>query len=111
MPGRTTDQVLDVLLDNAHRHGVGTVTVNLRDLGTALAIDVRDEGSTALDAQAIFQRGTGAGTGIGLALAREMAEAAGARLALSGRAPTRFTLLLPLEEGASSGSPRPSAGG
>ncbi|MFF0431688.1 sensor histidine kinase [Streptomyces sp. NPDC004327] len=98
VPGRTTDQILDVLLDNAHRHGAGTVTVTLRDLGTALAVDVRDEGSADLDGQAIFDRGTGAGTGIGLALAREMADAAGARLTLSGRAPTRFTLLLPLDE-------------
>ncbi|MGW4698868.1 sensor histidine kinase [Streptomyces sp. NPDC004285] len=111
VPGRTTGQILDVLLDNAHRHGAGTVTVHLRDLGTALALDVQDEGTAALDAQAIFRRGTGSGTGIGLALARELAEATGARLALGATAPTRFTLLVPLAEDASSDGPRPSAEG
>lgn len=85
--------------------------MNLRDVGTALALGVRDEGSPAPDARAIFQRGTGDGAGIGLALARETAEAVGARLALSERTPTCFTPLLPLDEGASFGSPRPSAGG
>ncbi|MGW7102771.1 sensor histidine kinase [Streptomyces sp. NPDC054838] len=96
-PGRTTDQILDVLLDNAHRHGDGSVSLTLRDLGTALALDVADEGTAVLDARAIFERGIGDGSGIGLALARELAEAAGARLSLSGTAPTRFTLLLPLD--------------
>ncbi|MET7642949.1 HAMP domain-containing sensor histidine kinase [Streptomyces sp. NPDC005426] len=97
VPGRTTDQILDILLDNAHRHGSGTVTVSLRDLGSALALDVADEGKPTLDAAAVFVRGatTGPGSGIGLALARELASVAGARIALSGTAPTRFTLLLP----------------
>ncbi|MCY0930240.1 ATP-binding protein [Streptomyces sp. H27-H1] len=92
-----TNQILDILLDNARRHGSGTVTVSLRDLGSALALDVADEGTPVLDPKAVFARGatTGPGSGIGLALARELAEAAGARLALSGTGPTRFTLLLP----------------
>ncbi|MFD9335004.1 histidine kinase dimerization/phospho-acceptor domain-containing protein [Streptomyces sp. NPDC060028] len=99
VPGHTTDQILDVLLDNAHRHGGGSVTVTLRDLGTALAVDVADEGTAALESRVIFERGMGAGSGIGLALARELAGAVGARLALAGTAPTRFTLLLPLDAG------------
>lgn len=97
VPGRTTDQILDILLGNAHRHGSGTVTVTLRDLGAALALDIADEGTAVLDGREIFERGIGAGSGIGLALARDLAEAAGARLGLSGTAPTRFTLLLPLD--------------
>ncbi|MYT24357.1 HAMP domain-containing protein [Streptomyces sp. SID7760] len=98
VPGRTVDQILDVLLDNAHRHGRGTVTLTLRDLGTALALDVADEGTKTLDPRTIFERGIGDGSGIGLALARQLAGAAEGRLALASTAPTRFTLLLPLRE-------------
>ncbi|MFF7079151.1 ATP-binding protein [Streptomyces lavendulae] len=105
VPGRTTDQILDVLLADAHRHGAGSVSVSLRDMGSALALDVTDEGTAGLDARAIFERGTGDGSGIGLALAREMTEAAGARLSLSGTAPTRFTLLLPMDGEGSSARP------
>ncbi|MFF1419912.1 sensor histidine kinase [Streptomyces sp. NPDC058280] len=97
VPGRTTDQILDILLDNARRHGSGTITVTLREIGAALALDVADEGTLTLDAEALFDRGTttGPGEGIGLSLAADLAEAAGARLSLTRRTPTRFTLLLP----------------
>lgn len=97
VPGRTTDQILDILLDNARQHGSGTVTVSLRDIGAALALDVTDEGSLTFDTKALFDRGatTGPGQGIGLSLAANLAETAGARLSLTHTAPTRFTLLLP----------------
>ncbi|MET7618030.1 HAMP domain-containing sensor histidine kinase [Streptomyces sp. NPDC005408] len=100
VPGRTTDQILDILLDNARRHGSGTVTVSLRDIGAALALDVSDEGTLSVDAKALFDRGTttGPGQGIGLSLAADLAESAGARLSLTRTAPTRFTLLLPHAE-------------
>ncbi|MDX6364058.1 MAG: hypothetical protein QOC85_3068, partial [Streptomyces sp.] len=48
VPGRTTEQILDILLDNAHRHGRGTVTLTLRDMGAALALDITDEGTLTL---------------------------------------------------------------
>ena len=103
LPGRTTDQILDILLDNAHRHGRGTVTVTLRDIGGALALDVSDEGTVRLPAKTLFDRGstTGPGQGIGLSLAADLAETAGGRLTLAQAEPTRFTLLLPygLHEG------------
>ncbi|MFI5590057.1 sensor histidine kinase [Amycolatopsis sp. NPDC051758] len=90
-------QILGVLLDNAVVHGRGTVTVTTRDSADAFAIDVADEGRGAVDVPAMFTRGhSGAGgSGIGLALARDLAEAEGGRLQLSGSVPTTFTLLLP----------------
>jgi signal transduction histidine kinase len=95
-------QVLAVLLDNAVRHGAGTVTVTVRDAGGALALDVADEGpGIDVDAPrpprppAGSGPGPGAGHGIGLALARELAEAEGGRLRLSRPSPPVFSLLLP----------------
>lgn len=100
VPRRTTEQILDILLDNARRHGRGTVTVTLRDMGAALALDIADEGTLTLDAKTLFERGTttGPGEGIGLALAKDLADTAGARLSLTRPAPTTFTLLLPHTE-------------
>ncbi|WP_040422637.1 sensor histidine kinase [Actinopolymorpha alba] len=97
VPGRIAEQALDVLLDNALRHGRGAVKVTVREPDGAVAIDVADEGSLALDPRVVFKRGAtgGAGSGIGLTLAREMAEAAGGRLTLTRATPTTFTLLLP----------------
>jgi signal transduction histidine kinase len=105
-------QVLGVLVDNAVRHGAGTVTVTVRDAGGALAFDVADEGpGVDVDAPRTPRPpgggsgsglGSGGGHGIGLALARELAEAEGGRLRLSRPSPPVFSLLLP-------GQPAPSA--
>ncbi len=92
-------QVLDVLLDNARRHGRGTVTVTAEPLGTTVVVRVGDEGD-GVDAsaeRAIFVRGTtsGAGSGIGLALARELVEAEGGRIVLAQPRPPVFEVYLP----------------
>jgi len=86
-PGRMSApaarQVLDVLIDNALRHGRGIVTVTARAAGTGLVVEVADEGpGISGDPVAIFDRGSGTGHGIGLALARSLAEAEGNRLRL-----------------------------
>lgn len=90
-------QVLGVLLDNALRHGRGTVTVEAREAAHALALDIADEGRVDAPDELFIRRSpTAAGHGIGLALARSLTEAEGGRLLLSRPSPTTFTLLLPL---------------
>ena len=97
VPGSLVTQILDVLLDNALRHGRGTVTLTAREISQTMAIDISDEGSIAMNSAALFERGTsgGSGQGIGLAIARSVAEASGGRLLLTRAAPTTFTLFLP----------------
>lgn len=99
-PARVLDQVLEILLDNASKHGAGTVTVTVRDAVGSTAIDVRDEGTITDAVGDPFARGVsgsadGTGHGIGLALARTMAENAGGRIRLTSREPTTFSLFLP----------------
>ncbi len=86
---RTSDralrQVLDVLVDNAARHGAGVITVHARRAPGGAVIAVSDEGAGVHgDADAIFRRREPGATnhGIGLALARSLAEADGLRLTL-----------------------------
>jgi signal transduction histidine kinase len=91
-------QILDVLIDNADRHGAGAITVTVRALDEAVAIDVADEGPPLRgDPAAMFERRSSRATehGIGLALGRRLAEAQGGRLRLATPDPPTFTLLLP----------------
>ena len=98
-------QALDVLLDNAWRHGRGTVTVEARDIAMGIAITVTDEGpGIDADADDIFRRHrTGrtdtSGEGIGLALARSLVEGEAGRLLLDRARPgASFAILLPVDE-------------
>jgi signal transduction histidine kinase len=92
-------QVLDVLADNARRHGEGTVTVEVRVAAQHAVVRVSDEGPGVPEGmeRAVFDRhvsGTG-GTGVGLAVARTLAESAGGRLELVSARPAVFELYLP----------------
>ncbi|HEY6761448.1 MAG TPA: ATP-binding protein [Baekduia sp.] len=95
----TVGQVLDVLLDNALRHGAGDVTVTAAaDRFATLSVADEGAGIAPAAAERIFDRGAttgdGAGTGIGLHLARTLARADGGSLRLAQAAPPRFELRL-----------------
>jgi signal transduction histidine kinase len=95
----TVGQVLDVLLDNALRHGTGTVGIDVTANGRSAAVTVSDAGPGIPDelSDQIFERGDSStgGTGIGLHLARALAQADNGGLSALAGAPTRFELRLP----------------
>ncbi len=90
-------QVVDVLLDNALRHGSGPVTVHLeRD-----AVTVADEGAGVAEelVTGLFRTPAdpGAQHGRGLPLARRLAEADGGTVELAHKSPATFRYRLPLD--------------
>jgi len=89
-------QVLDVLVDNALRHGRGAVEVVVRDVSGHVAVDVGDAGTAdGARIRAVLAGQVAEPHGLGLGLARQMVEAEGGRLVLSSDRPTTFTALLP----------------
>jgi signal transduction histidine kinase len=89
-------QILDVLIDNALRHGTGTVSVAVRPVSGGVALDVADCGALGEDIAetVLFARHQGTNHGIGLALARSIAQAEGGRLVLAHRHPTTFSIVM-----------------
>lgn len=88
-------QIIDILLDNALRHGRGDVRIELFER----TLRISDEGTiTERTAEGLF-RGSddpAAPHGRGLALARRLAQADGGRLELVSRSPTTFVLTMPV---------------
>jgi signal transduction histidine kinase len=96
---RIVGEILDVLLDNAVRHGAGPVNIALRTIDEHWAeVAVSDAGpGFAMDVQTAFERRSASadGHGIGLALARALAHAEGGRLAITNTGPApRISLVL-----------------
>lgn len=80
-------QCLDVLIDNAMRHGAGDVVVTVEPLGGLVAIEVADDGPGFTP---------GAWPGTGLKLAADLVQRSGGSLLLRREAPRpRIALLLP----------------
>jgi signal transduction histidine kinase len=87
-------QVLAILLDNALRHGRGTVAVLVQD--DSVTIEDEGPGISAERAVTLFDRPKDhqAAHGRGLALARRLAESDGGRLELVELSPPTFRLTL-----------------
>jgi signal transduction histidine kinase len=101
-------QALDVLLDNALRHGAGPVRVVVEAAGDHGHLTVEDQGP-GIDPEAgtqLFERrgAAASGHGIGLALARTLVQADGGRLDLVRASPASFRITLPLAGPATPGS-------
>jgi signal transduction histidine kinase len=100
------DQVLGNLLENALRHGAGTVTIEAApdgDPATGASVTITDEGEGIPDEarDRVFTRfwrsGRRGGTGLGLYIVRGLVEAHGGRIEV-GRGPSggaRFRFVLP----------------
>jgi signal transduction histidine kinase len=94
-PG-SLDQTIDVLLDNAFRHGAGVTRLTARPAPGGLVVQVDDEGpGINVDrAESIFDRHASPRPGtIGLALARTLVEADGGRLVLADPDHAEFRLI------------------
>lgn len=106
LPSGPLQQILDVLIENSLRHGVGVITVRTRDAGTHFELSVADEGERPMG-QAIFRRRpegyAGTGEGIGLSVAKDLADAVGGHVRLDDTPQTSFTLMLPKERVAAEG--------
>jgi signal transduction histidine kinase len=107
-------QALDVLLDNALRHGAGPVRVVVESAGDHGQVTVEDQGpGIGPEASAgLFERRSGGpgAHGIGLALARTLVQADGGRLDLVRASPASFRITLPLAPLTSRGSALPKPG-
>jgi signal transduction histidine kinase len=94
-------QALSVLVENAVRHGGGSIRLAAARDGDDLRIDVSDEGPgvPADRVATLFTRsdgdGDGDGSGIGLFLARALVEADGGKIALVTPRPPLFSVILP----------------
>lgn len=94
-------EAVGVLVDNALRHGAGTVTLAARHSDNdTIVVEVGDHGDGVPQELVphVFDRGVSgaASTGVGLALARALVEADGGRLELARARPALFVVFLPV---------------
>jgi signal transduction histidine kinase len=83
-------EVVEVLLDNAIRHGAGTVRISFDRRDERVLLTVADEGAVSFGATAPSS------SGVGLVLARNLLRADGGSVELLDGAPTRFQVALRL---------------
>jgi signal transduction histidine kinase len=87
--------VLDVLIDNAIRHGRGEVRVSVGSAASQAFVDVGDGGPTPEGLDPFADAGSDSSHGIGLRLARSLAESGQGTLELLPSPTTTFRLTLP----------------
>lgn len=92
------DHVLDVLVDNAVRHGQGPVVVRCAQRDGVVEIEVADAGPTPTESDVFADIDTDSTHGIGLRLARSLVEASGGELQLLDVPTTTFRLTLPADD-------------
>jgi signal transduction histidine kinase len=86
--------IVDVLVDNALRHGRGPVCVRVHGDASAPSVDVVDAGPAPRGRDPFSDTGVDAGHGIGLRLARTLAESVHGKLLLVDAPTTTFRLTL-----------------
>ena len=97
------DQVLSNLVDNAIRHGAGTVTIEIEPVGSGIAIAVSDEGEGVpadlrnLVFRRFWRTGRRGGTGLGLYIVKGLVEAHGGHVevATADGGGARFEVVFP----------------
>lgn len=88
--------VVDVLVDNALRHGAGTITIEAHGDRERAYVDVHDEGVRPTDDDVFADGSNDSSHGIGLRLARTLVESGRGRLGLTEAATTTFRISLPV---------------
>jgi two-component system, OmpR family, sensor kinase len=85
---------LDALVENALRHGVGTVALTAAAAGRTVLLRVQDEGGGfALSSIERFRRGPGStGSGLGLSIVQAVAEAHGGQASVGPGSSVTITL-------------------
>ncbi|HUZ82440.1 MAG TPA: HAMP domain-containing sensor histidine kinase [Gaiellaceae bacterium] len=98
------ERALSNLIENAHRHGSGAVTVAVEAHDGLATISVEDEGPgiAVEDRERVFERFYGRGSGLGLAIVRATAERHGGRAYADG---SRVTIELVRKASESIGHP------
>ena len=98
------ERALGNLIENAHRHGRGEVTVTVAAHDGLARLSVEDEGPgiPAADRERVFERFYGRGSGLGLAIVRATAERHGGRAYADG---SRVTIELVRKASESLGDP------
>ncbi|MBC7594577.1 MAG: HAMP domain-containing histidine kinase [Kineosporiaceae bacterium] len=92
------NQILDVLIENSIKHGVGRIELVVTELDAHTRLSLNDQGASKMDNSVFARRVRGSdsgGEGIGLSIAAELARSLGGFLAVGDGPTTSFDLMLP----------------